>query len=147
MDVIVGDRLILIRLAQERGLGQPIRLPYPLVVPDVANADELASQGICDGPTLVQMRIRLRHLDPDGVELAGTYQARYPGLSTTEIFALVLAEAEARRSILLTGEPLLARIAEAHALEVRGILWILDEICRHATTESAAAETALLRGG
>ena len=137
MNVIVGEGLILTRLADLRVLEQAFQLPHEMIVPDVMLADTLLELEDCDPSALVKMGARVGHLDADGIELARTYQADYPALSTSETFAIVLAEAAGEGSILLTGETLLCSIAEAHGLEVRGLLWILDEMHRHGTASIA----------
>jgi hypothetical protein len=146
MNVIVGEGLILTRLADLRVLEQAFRLPHEMIVPDVMLADTLFELGGYDRSAFVEMGARVGHLDGDGVELARTYQVDYPALSTTEAFALVLAEASGDGSILLTGEPLLCSTAEAHRLEVRGLLWIFDEMHRHGTASIAQLQTAWRRG-
>ena len=135
MNVIVGEGLILTRLADLRVLEEAFRLPDEMIVPDVMLADTLFDVDGYDRSALVSMGARLGHLDSEGVELARTYQADYPALSTTETFALVLVEAAGEGSILLAGEPPLCRTAESHGLEVRGIPWILDEMRRHGTAD------------
>ena len=138
MNVIVGEGLILTRLADLGVLEQAFQLPHEMIVPDVMLADTLFKLGRYDPSAFVEMGGRLGHLDGDGVELARTYQADYPALSTTEAFALVMVEAAGEGSILLTGEPLLCSAAEAHRLEVRGLLWILDEMHRHGIADGMA---------
>jgi hypothetical protein len=140
MNVIVGESLILTRLADLRVLEAAFRLPHEMILPDVMFADTLFELGGYGRPAFVKLGARVGHLDSEGVELARTYQVDYPALSTTEAFALVLAEAAGDAStILLTAEPLLCSTAEAHRLEVRGLLWILDEMHRHGIADGVAA--------
>lgn len=122
MNVIVGEGLILTRLADLEVLEEAFGLPHEMIVPDVMLADTLLELGGYDQSALVEMGARVGHLDADGIELARTYQADHPALSNSETFALVLTEAAGEGSILLTGEPLLCSTAEAHGLEVRGLL-------------------------
>ena len=145
MNVIVGEGLILTRLADLRVLEEAFRLPHEMIIPDVMLADTLFELGDYDRSAFVEMGARIGHLDGEGIELATTYQAHYPALSTTETFALVLAEAAGEGSILLTGEPLLCSTAESHGLEVRGLLWILDEMHRHGTASIAQLQRAWRR--
>ena len=84
MNVIVGEGLILTRLADLGVLEQAFQLPHEMIVPDVMLADTLFKLGRYDLSAFVEMGGRLRHLDGDGVELARTYQADYPALSTSE---------------------------------------------------------------
>ena len=142
MDVIIGEGMILTRLARQRVLKEALRLPHEMVIPDVMLADTLVDLGGYDRSALVEMGARVGQLDSDGVELARTYQADYPALSTTETFALVLAEMTGDGAILLAGEPPLCRTAESHGLEVRGLPWIVDEMHRYGTVGIEQLRTA-----
>lgn len=142
MDMIVGESLILTRLAQRQVLEEALRLPHEVIIPDVMLADTLLDFGGYDGSALVEMGARVGHLDSEGVELATTYQAQYPALSTSETFALVLAEAAGEGAILLSGPPL-SGTAESHGLEVRGFPWMVEEMRRHGTVGIAQPRTAL----
>lgn len=51
-------------------------------------------------------------------------------LKLNDCFALTLAE-DIEDSILLTGDALLRRIAESMGIEVRGVLWVTDELETH----------------
>jgi hypothetical protein len=143
MNVIVGESLILTYLAQRRVLEEALRLPHEMVVPDVMLVDTLLDLGSYDRKALLAMGARVGYLDGDGVELARAYQADYAALSTTETFALVLAEAAGEAAILLSGEVAFRRAAESHGLQVRGLSWILDEMNRHGMADIERLRTEL----
>ena len=55
---------------------------------------------------------------------------RHRRLTLNDCFALVLAE-DIDNSILLTGDGSLREIAEGNGIEVRGVLWVIDELESH----------------
>ncbi len=57
-------------------------------------------------------------------------------------FAFALAESHPG-CILLTGDSKLRTLATKHAMEVHGVLWVLDEIFRNRLTSAATLLTAL----
>ena len=62
-------------------------------------------------------------------------------LALNDCFALTLAE-EIGDCILLTGDGPLRRIAENNDIEVRGVLWVTDELEVHEVESPAALHAA-----
>jgi hypothetical protein len=65
-----------------------------------------------------------------------------PRLSVHDGFAFALAESHPG-CVLLSGDEALRTLAIAHAIEVHGVLWVLDELYRHRLTQAATVLTAL----
>lgn len=80
-------------------------------------------------------------------EIVALKQALPSAISLQDVSVLQLAEA--RGAILLAGDELLRKCAKARSIEVRGMLWVLDElIVRETLSPSGAADALerLLRG-
>ena len=67
---------------------------------------------------------------------------KVPQLSVHDGFAFALAE-DHPGCILLTGDSKLRALAKRHAIEVHGVLWVLDEIYRMRLASAAALLAAL----
>lgn len=79
MSVIVGESLILCRLAELRLLEEAFRLPHEVIIPDVMLADGFVDPHGYDLAASIEMGARFGRLDGEGVELAMSYQTSYPG--------------------------------------------------------------------
>lgn len=97
----------------------------------------------------------LKRLGLHVVELPGTrvleiiqMARKYPRPSRPDLSALVLARSEG--GILLTGDKALRAAGEEEGLEVRGVLWLLDEMVSRQVlsgTKAIAALQLMLKGG
>lgn len=122
MRLLISDANILIDV-EIGGLVAPMfSLDHRFSVPDVLFYEELDEQH----GYLTDMGLEVRELDDRMVarvfDLAGQYKR--PG--RYDLFALVLAAEE--NCPLLTGDKDLKAAAESEHVEVRGTLWIVEEI-------------------
>ena len=78
----------------------------------------------------VRRRLEVRELPEPAVTRAAAYFNRHRRLTLKDCFALALAE-DIDNSILLTGDGPLRAIAEGNGIEVRGVLWVTDELESH----------------
>ena len=116
-------------------LDQATALPYELVSPDavVAELDDPA------GANLVAGRAQVASLDAAGVARVWELAQRYARPSPADLAALVLAAAMG--CPLVTGDNGPRKAAEREGIEVRGVLWVLDElVARAMLTPARAAE-------
>jgi hypothetical protein len=81
-------------------------------------------------------------LPGEGVLRAQEVLRRIPQLSVHDGFAFALAESHPG-CILLTGDNKLRTLATQSAIEVHGVLWVLDEIYRTRLSSAAALLAAL----
>jgi hypothetical protein len=92
-------------------------------VPDLLFHRELAGPL---GDRLLALGLRVEELSPGEVQGAPVLRRADATLSLPDTFAFALAKG--RKWTLLTGDAGLRRTAEAHALEVHGSLWVLDQL-------------------
>jgi hypothetical protein len=104
-----------------------LRLPYSFVMPDTLFADEWLCLSDDEKHKLCDLGLEVRSLPGPLVERAGKTLSRNSRLKLNDCFALTLAE-EIGDCILLTGDGPLRRLAEGNGLEVRGVLWVTDEL-------------------
>lgn len=114
-------------------------LAYTLAVPDILFDEELAE----DFGHLVRMGLRVKELSPDVVQIAERLAQLYRNVSGNDRLALALALGEGVG--LLTGDQLLKRADEREKVQVRGTIWILQEMIREKRITLAIALSALDR--
>lgn len=81
-------------------------------------------------------------LPGEGVRRAQGLERDYPALSIHDCVAFTLAE-RMPDSILLSADRKLRSAAEEHAIEVHGVLWVIEEMHKEATAAVDQLLTAL----
>lgn len=130
MRIIVSDTSCMIDLRKAAILDEMMRLPYTFVMPNTLFEDEWLSLSAKERARLRELGLEVRSLSGLLVERAARYFNQNRRLKLNDCFALTLAE-DIEDSILLTGDALLRRIAESMGIEVRGVLWVTDELETH----------------
>lgn len=130
MRIIVSDTSCIIDLRKAALLQEMLRLPYTFVTVNSLFEDEWLSLSEEEKGALCAQGLEVRDLPGPSVRRAQQYFNKHRRLKLNDCFALTLAE-DTEGSILLTGDGLLRRIAEGNGIEVRGVLWITDELERH----------------
>ncbi|MFA7239654.1 MAG: DUF3368 domain-containing protein [Sulfuricellaceae bacterium] len=124
MLLLISDANILIDI-EIGGLVAPMfSLDYQFAVPDVLFYEELEEQH----SYLLDMGLAARDLDEAMVARVAKMAAQYPRPGRNDLFALVLAVKE--QCPLLTGDKDLKVAAENENVEVRGTLWLINEMVR-----------------
>jgi predicted nucleic acid-binding protein len=133
MRIVVSDSSCLIDLRKAALLDAFVKLPYELLIPNTLFEDELVKF------TAAQRRVLERGMTI--VDLPGERVVRavevirqQTRLSIHDGFAYALAE-QHEGCILLTGDGALRAFAGKQDIEVRGVLWIIDELHRHGISE------------
>ena len=142
MRVVVSDTSCMIDLRKATLLEALLRLPYTFVMPDTLFEDEWLCLTDAEKGTLRDLGLDVRGLPGELVQRAGSYFNQHTRLKLNDCFALTLAE-EMGDCILLTGDGPLRRIAESNGIEVRGVLWVTDELEAHAIEPPAVLHAAL----
>lgn len=125
MQLLISDANILIDM-EEGGLATLFfNLPYEFCVPDVLYYEELEDQHA----HLCELGLGLRELSAESLSKVAKTKVKYSGPSTNDIFALLLAQQEG--CPLLSGDKDLRDAAESEKLDVRGTLWIVEELLQH----------------
>ena len=141
----VADANILIDLHVGGLLPEALTRPVQLVAPDLI----IAEMDNPPGPALVAQGLVEEALSAAEIGEVAHLKARHPrALSVMDLAALVLAK---RLNVpLLTGEKLLRGVAEGEGVEVRGTLWLLDQMIASEVlggSDTAAALESMLAAG
>lgn len=139
--LLISDANILIDMADGGLLGAMFRLPEIFAVPDVLYAEELSTRH----PELPELGLRCMTLDGEGVMEAYRVHALVRGReapSQNDLFALMLARQEG--CPLLTGDRRLRKVAAAEHddVEVRGTLWLVEQMIHQGVISVAEARAA-----
>ena len=125
--IIVCDTSCMIPLRKVALLTDILKLPYMFAMPDMLFEDEWSSPSAKEKKALREAGLQVRELAETAVTRAVAYFNRHGRLGLNDCFAFVLAE-DIENSILLTGDSLLRSVAEETGIEVRGVLWVMDEL-------------------
>jgi predicted nucleic acid-binding protein len=133
MLLLISDANILIDI-EIGGLVAPMfSLEYQFAVPDVLFYEELAERH----SYMLEMGLVIKELDEALVTRVSQLAAQYPRPGRNDLFTLVLAANE--ECPLLTGDKDLRTAAETENIEVRGTLWLVNELV---TTGKISAHVA-----
>ena len=136
--VLISDTSVLIDLGRCNCLTAAFRLPeVSFAVPEILYARELEDS---EGPTLRALGLQIVALSSGELALASSYQERVKTISLPDSSALALARQ--RQLTLLTGDGPLRELARVEGVPIHGVLWLLDELERHAVVTA----TELLHG-
>lgn len=129
MRIVVSDSSCLIDLRKASLLDAFVRLPYELLIPNTLFEEELLKF------TEVQKRVlrdgmKVIDLPGERVTRAVNVTRELPRLTIHDGLAFALAEQHAG-CVLLAGDGALRTFAAAREVEVRGVLWVIDELHRH----------------
>lgn len=142
MRIVVSDTSCMIDLRKVALLEALLRLPYTFVMPDTLFEDEWLCLTDAEKKALRDLGLDVRSLSGELVQRAGAYFNQHAPLKLNDCFALTLAE-EIEGCILLTGDGPLRRVAEGNGIEVRGVLWVTDELENHRVASPAVLHAAL----
>lgn len=142
MRIVVSDTSCVIDLRKAALLEALLRLPYSFTIPDTLFADECLCLTDDEKRSLCSLGLEVRSLSGPRVQRAAQYYSQHTRLKLNECFALSLAE-EIGDCVLLAGEGHLSRIAEGNGLEVRGVLWVTDELEAHRVVSPVVLHEAL----
>ena len=130
MRIVVSDTSCLIDLRKASLLDAFVRLPYELLIPNTLFDGELVKFTVAQKRALVRGGLRVIDLPGESVLRAVDVTREVPRLSIHDSFAFVLAEQHAG-CVLLSGDGALRTYAAARTIEVRGVLWVMDELYQH----------------
>lgn len=142
MRIIVSDTSCIIDLRKVVLLESLLALPFTFVMPDSLFEDELLTLTADEKKALRDRGLQIGELPGPSVERAARHFNEHRRLQMKDCFALALAQ-DFDDSILLTGDSLLRRVAEDVGLEVRGVLWVIDQFEEHAIVPLRTLHDAL----
>jgi predicted nucleic acid-binding protein len=144
MRIIVSDTSCLIDLRKADLLSATMALPFTVQVALPLARDELSSFGPEDWQRLTDLGLEIVDLDGERVARALALMRLHRRLSAYDALSLALAEQQ-RDCILLTSDGDLRRAGEALAIEVHGVLWVIDRIADGQLLSNQELFTALTR--
>jgi len=124
--VLVSDASVLIELSKWSLLEAIFALPCEFAVPDILYEDELLDLHGLTREDLVDLGLRVEHLDPKGMEQAAGYQKRCPQLTLHDCFAITLSAIN--EWPLLSSDKRMRQTAEEESIEVLGVFWVIDQL-------------------
>lgn len=127
MRIVVSDSSCLIDLRKASLLDAFVRLPYELLIPNTLFEDELLKFTPAQKQALVRGGLKVIDMPGERVTRAVEVARQVPRLSINDGFAFALAEQHAG-CVLLSGDGALRTHAAACSMEVRGVLWVIDEL-------------------
>ena len=136
MRIIVSDSSCLIDLRKVGLLDAFLKLPYEFLIPNTLFEDELLKFTAAQKRALVKGGLTVTDLPGERVLRAQGVIREQPRLTLHDGFAFALAEGYPG-CILLTGDGGLRAFAVAQEVEVRGVLWLIDELHRHGVDTAA----------
>jgi predicted nucleic acid-binding protein len=142
MRIVVSDSSCLIDLRKVSMLDSLLRLPYEFLIPNTLFEEELIKFTAAQKKALIRGGLKVVDLPGERVLRAQAIVRELPQLSVHDGFAFALAESHPD-SILLSGDEALRALATGHAIEVHGVLWVLDELYRNRLTQAATVLTVL----
>jgi predicted nucleic acid-binding protein len=142
MRIVVSDSSCLIDLRKVSMLDLLLRLPYEFLIPNTLFEEELLKFTPAQKKALIRGGLKVVDLPGERVLRAQAIVRELPRLSVHDGFAFALAESQPD-CILLSGDERLRNLAEKHAMEVHGVLWVLDQLHANRLTQTAAILTVL----
>lgn len=124
MLLLISDANVLIDIEIGGLIAPMFSLEFQFAVPDVLFYEELDGQHAY----LLDMGLEARELDEVMVSRVSVLAAQYTRPGRNDLFALALAEHE--KCPLVTGDKDLKAAAEAENIEVRGTIWLVNEMVR-----------------
>ena len=136
MQLYISDANIFIDLDVGGLLREMFDLPFTFAVPDILYIEELEEQHA----DLPGYGLQIKKLSSESIEYAVTLRARYKGPSDNDFFAFVLAKQE--DCPLITGDAQLRKVALDEKVELRGTLWIVEQMIEKGLLTCDAAREA-----
>jgi predicted nucleic acid-binding protein len=124
MQILISDANIIIDLEEGLLVEYWFKLPYQFHTPDILFSAELEQSH----NNLLKMGLKLSELTPQSIEYAAKLNTRYANPSIYDCFALVLAVQE--QCLLLTGDKALRDAAQSEGVEVKGTLWLVEQMIK-----------------
>ena len=127
MRIVVSDSSCLIDLRKVSLLDSLLSLPYEFLMPNTLFEEELLKFTSAQKKALLRGGLKVVDLPGERVLRAQAIIRELPQLSVHDGFAFALAESHSG-CILLSADDALRTLATKHAIEVHGVLWVLDEL-------------------
>ncbi len=139
MLLLINDANILIDVEAGDLVTPMFSLNYKFAVPDILYYEELEEQH----SHLLELGLEVRTLPSESVERVQVLSQTYKKPSRNDLFALALAEME--KCPLLTGDSALRSAAETEKVEIKGTIWLIEEMIRKQKITRAVGRESIER--
>jgi predicted nucleic acid-binding protein len=138
--LLISDANILIDMEVAGLVDLVFALPYEYMTPDTLFEEELRDSH----EVLIQKGLKLESLSTEQVEKVERLGKTYKGVSNHDVTAMVLAQD--KETPLLTGDRRLRQVCTEERIDVRGTLWLMDQLlsAELITVEGAARAYELM---
>lgn len=120
--LLISDANVIIDMQDGGLLEAMFQLEETFAVPDLLYAEELEQQH----PHLPRLGLQIKALSGESVAKAMALKQHYSGPSTNDLFSLELARE--CQCPLLTGDKALRNAANKEKVELRGTLWLVEQL-------------------
>lgn len=134
--LLISDANVIIDMQDGGLLEAMFQLNETFAVPDMLYAEELEQQQ----PQLPRLGLQIKSLSGESIARAMALRQRYTGPSTNDLFAFELARE--CQCPLLTGDMALRKAAESEGVELRGTLWLVEQLVRQRIITVTVAHNA-----
>lgn len=124
--VLINDTNIWIDLKYVSLVDEVFKLPYDIGVPDILFNEELKDT---DSEILLKNNINILEMTIDELLETGEMFNNTTGVSYNDLTTLVVSYK--RNYTLVTGDGNLRKIAKNKNVNLRGSIWLLDELVKH----------------
>jgi predicted nucleic acid-binding protein len=136
MQLLISDTNIIIDLDVCELIQKMFDLPYTFAVPDVLYIEELEEHH----GELPAYGLQIKTLGAERVDYAVALQAQNIKTNANDLFALALAKQE--DCPLLTGDGALRDLAAIEQVEIRGTIWIIEQMLQEGILSPDQAKEA-----
>ncbi|MBD3792223.1 MAG: DUF3368 domain-containing protein [Campylobacterales bacterium] len=136
MQLLISDTNIIIDLDVCGLIQKMFDLPYTFAVPDVLYIEELEEHH----GELPAYGLQIKTLGAERVDYAVALQAENIKTNANDLFALALAKQE--DCPLLTGDGALRDLAAVEQVEIRGTIWIIEQMLQEGILSPDQAKEA-----
>ena len=144
IDLIVSDPSLLIDLEDVGLLFVMLELPYRFVIPLPVRYSEMLEFTVQDWQRLEARGLETIDLSPEQVLEAWRIGQENPDIPPSDCFSLVTV-GHHNDGMLLTADQRLCRVASEAGVQVRGALWIIDQLERFGVCRAQQLVPALER--
>lgn len=123
--IIINDTNIWIDLKYINLIESVFKLPYEIGVPDILYNEELKD---IDGEILEASGVNIIEMTEEEIMETAVRSSKTTKVSFNDLTTLVIAKS--RKYTLVTGDGNLRKIAQMESVELKGTIWLIDEMVK-----------------
>jgi len=139
MQLLISDANIFIDLKEAGLMSELFQIGYQINTPDILFAEELSEQH----GDLLTIGLVLLEISPEYLMQTATLSAQNTGVSFND--CLALSAAQQTHGPLLTGDGKLRQLAQQRHVEVKGTIWVIEQMLTNQLINTEQARTAAIK--